>query len=203
MSWEQVEALVPLVVSIERLTSLSELARNLGEQCLGIRMSVIPQWRKEPDSKAAFKSIAVGLAECTRPWVLYLEDDVELSQDFGAKLLKRLPLVPGVGALSFFSPAARDIDFYRAGRFTYEAPRPFVWAQCLLLRRELAHAWAESLFNWDGHPTSIDNALTPAADKLGLSVCVALPSLAQHRSLDSTWGHANQGIKSRTFNAWL
>ena len=200
MIWTSVEALTPAVLSqTERLESVAVLLALLAHQCPGIVARVVPQWREKPDPAAGFESIASGLEGCARPWVLFVQDDVKLTANFGELAAQLLPLADDVGALSLFSPWPRDVDFLRAGRTQYEAVRPFVYAQCLLLRCELAHAWAKELRNWTGHPRSDDNALTPAADKLRLRVLISLPSLAQHLGVESAFGNQTRSIQSPTF----
>ena len=199
MIWSSVVACCPAVVSSpERLASVATLLRDLGQGCPGIVVHVVPQWRPEPDPPAGRAAIAAALRSCSRPWVLYLEDDAELCSGFGALAAALLPLPDDIGALSLFSSCSRDPERLRHGVTRYEAPRPFRMAQCLLLRRELAHAWADSLDTWTGHPGSPDCALTPAADRLGLRIMVSLPSLAQHRPINSAFGNSG-GAQSRTF----
>lgn len=197
--WNEVEVLIPMVVSqSKRLASVNEIIIKLSQQCHGVSIRIIPQWYSEPNPKAAFKAIATGLSECSRQWVLYFEDDAELCKNFGEHLISFLPLSDDIGAISFFSSELRDVDFLRAGRVIYNAKRPFVYAQCLLMTRNLALSWANELENWTGHPRSPDNALTPAADKINSNIIISLPSLVQHRKTVSAFGNHSRVI-SRTF----
>jgi hypothetical protein len=199
--WTACDAVIAAVVSdADRLAAVAELLRELGRQCPGIAAHVVPQWRERPAPAEARASIAAALRLASRPWVLYLEDDAELAPDLAAGLADLLPLPESVGAASLFSPCPRDPERLRHGVRYYAQPA-MRFTQCVLMRPDLALAWAEELDDWRGHPTSPDAALTPAADRLGLQIVRVLPSLAQHRPAPSAFGHHNQGVRSRTFGA--
>lgn len=196
MDWDSVTAVIPTVLSIpERAESLHQLLLQLGQQCPGLWVRLLPQYERPPDiARHACAVIGAGLRDITRPWVLFVEDDAELAEDFGARALEALQQEPA-DAVSFFSPWAEDLNRLRRGERYYPAPRPFVYSQCVALRSELADAWGVCLPTWpDRSPdqrAAIDHALGYCCDELGASLVIHVPSLVQHRQVPSAFGHSS------------
>jgi hypothetical protein len=205
MQWNEVEAVLPAVFSRpDRAESVQNLLIRLAQQCPGITVRIVPQWPKNPDPRAAFEAIAAGLAHLYHPWVLYLEDDCQLSSRFGAEALLDLEqAAENWGAISFFSAGPQDAQLVARKKRFYPAGNPFILSQCVLMRWVVAQEWGDGLLEWwaaasEGRQKAPDIALGEAAGRLGMQIMVRVPNLAQHRAIPSVFGHTNPRI-SRTF----
>ena len=204
--WKDIDVVIPAVLSIPgRANSLRDLLTALAKQCPGIQVRILPQYHRPPNiAKHAFKILTAGLRDFTRPWVVYLEEDVKLSSDFGKHLPATLDVVDDdVGAVSFFSMNPEDIEHIRNGVHFYNSDRPFIFAQCIALRREVAEAWGRHLIPWQERAPknkyALDMALGDCCDEMGVRLLVHLPSLVQHRAdLPSAFGHTARPL-SRSF----
>jgi len=206
LKWSDCDALIPAVMSMtERADSVRQLLIDIGRQCPGMRVRIMPQWRvEEPESwREVFATISAGLEDLSRPWLLYFEDDAQLGPEFGDRVLPILDAADDdCGAVSFFSDNQRDLKRMLQKTQLYESGYPFVHAQGLAIKREVAAAWGKMMVSWwdrSKEKKAPDMALGDCCRDLGLKIMVHLPSLVQHRDIPSAFGHTHCP-KSKTFN---
>jgi len=207
MEWRNIQAVVPAVVSIpERSRSLGLLLAALARQCPGLTVTVAPQWQTRPgvEPRAAFEAIEQALRSVWAPWVFYFEEDVELSQTFGTAALDVLKSAePDWAGVSFFSRGRGDRRRMADGE-RIVVSMPFVYAQCVAVRREVAEYWRGRILDWwdaapRGKQKAPDMALSDCCEELGRNIVTSLPSLVQHRRIPSAFGHDTEGVYALTF----
>jgi len=211
MLWEDLEAVVPAVMSIpERADSVKELLSQLGKQCHGIVTHIIPQWHNGPNSRDAFESLERGLQSIHKPWILYFEDDAELAPDFGEKAL---PIIESIdkqcGVISFFSCWNQDVRMHKEGVCLYEPfHEPFTFSQGVAIRLEIAKRWREQMLPWwdnakmPYHHEAQDQLLGECCYEMGYKILTCLPNLVEHRFTPSAYGH-DHNVRSKTFGVVL
>lgn len=196
------EVLIPAVVSCpQRTAAVVRMLQQLGEQCPGVPVHIVPQHRPAPDKVAAFAAIREGLRGLSRPWLLYLEDDVQLCTDFGPRLLDLVARqqLPEVHAL--FTPGRRIPGLHLVQ--LNDRNKLFLYAQVVLLPNFVAEAWRDYLTRgwqeahpqWAGGP---DIALGEACRSLGIPIFRHSPSWAQHLKIPSALGHTHH-VRAATF----
>jgi hypothetical protein len=198
--WHDVEAVIPVTVNepfAQRLDAVRNIIASLGEQCPGIRIRIIPQYHLENHTdKDAYFAISSGLIDVQRGWTLYLEDDIELSSGFGEEAEKRIiEFGQKYDVISMFTPNYDAFIKLEKGDSFYErTTRVFTYAQCLVMRNQVAQAWGRQLLDWYGHEPpgfkgTPDVALGRCCYKNGWKIVSTLPCLAQHLKFPSTFGH--------------
>jgi len=199
MTWADVTIVIPTVLSFPgRAASLISQLERVARECQGAAVRVIPQWYSEHDSKAALTAMANGLHDVGRQRVLWIEDDVEFCEDFGARAIDEIDATVGPNrVLSLFSqlrlpPGIRPIKL-------------IMGCQAVAMPAWIAHEWSAELVRLrDSDPpphgsyAAIDLALTDLCRAHGVEVLGHFPSLVQHGALDSVWGHQNT-MHSPTF----
>jgi len=209
ITWDSIDVVIPAVVSIpERLQSLTTLLADLAIQCPGVVVHTIPQWTTDKyTERDAFVAISNVLAGATRRWVIYMEEDVELDPEFGARvpqILTELPSTHPFGAVSFFSSDEQDKERLAKGVYIYEREE-FFHSQCIAMRLHVAQAWQRMIVPWwDAAPQRkkrcIDLSFGSCCKEIGTNLLTYLPSLVQHRQIPSGYGHTICP-RSNTFGA--
>jgi hypothetical protein len=199
ITWkDDTQIIIPSVISIpERADTIKNLLIDLATQCAGTSVTIIPQIKREQDysPRIAFEAIHKGLQSLSSPWIFYIEDDVCISKKFGQCALEALnDCKEDCGAISFFSINPRDPQMLRTGVRLYKANDPFVFAQCVAIKLEVAAAWREMILNWwDGTHYSMrqspDICLGDCCKSLNKNIMIYLPSLVQHIRIPSAFGH--------------
>jgi hypothetical protein len=206
MEWKDFEAVIPAVMSMpKRADSVRELLKDLGRQCPGIKVHIMPQWYEEtPNWRDVFVTISRGLQNLTSPWILYLEDDAELAPDFGELAMSDIKSVHDeCGAISFFSDREIDQLIYRGQPKMNGAILPFINSQGLAIRKEVADLWGQKIVDWWDRATkhkkkAPDMALGDICYEAGYEILIRLPSIVQHRKIPSAFGHTHHP-HSKTF----
>jgi hypothetical protein len=187
-TWADVEAVIPAVMSDpERADSVRDLLAALDRQCPGLKVHVIPQWHSsgEPDWGKVRDLIQSRLRNLTKPWILYFEDDVELSPHFGERALSTIKSVnSSCGAIAFFSPWERDKELLSEGVKMYAAGE-FGHSQGMAIRWEVVRVWCETDWLNERGRLMPDIVLRHVCHELDRSIMVRLPSLVQHRKVAS------------------
>jgi len=202
MLWKDLQVIIPAVVSIpERFNTVKGLLSQLGKQCPGVSVTIIPQDKYNPQT--AFESIHKGLQGIYAPWVFYMEDDIALSSKFGEKALDLINTLKddNIGAISFFSYDVSDIERYKNGINLYEANYPFAFAQCLAIKLEVVLAWKEMVLNWwnsspEYNKKSPDFCIGDCCKSLNKKIMIYIPNLAQHIRTPSAFGNTMFAISS-------
>jgi hypothetical protein len=206
MEWKYLEAVIPAVMSIpERAESIKELLIQLSKQCPGINVNIVPQWHPNgPNTRDAFESIVRGLDSTNSDWVLYFEDDAEISSYFGERALPIIETIKDdCGVISFFSCDVYDTRRNKNNIKLYE-PESFAFSQCVAIRKEVVIAWKNMLIPWWDNNEKVysrrapDIALGQACNDAGYKVLVSLPNLTQHRAAPSAFGH-DHNSQSKTY----
>lgn len=185
-------AVIPLATSRQdRVASAGRLLEVLGRCFPGIVIHVAARAVGGVSNKPTANSdLARALDAVSSEFVLFIEDDVVLSDSFGPvveECLAKMEAAPSVGMISLFSRIAPRPELELPYFFRHSAGR-FKQSQAVLMRRALASEWArqlrlpQSVLDWD-------IVLCRATIELGLHVLTRLPSVAQHRCLPSVFGH--------------
>ena len=195
MNWDEIEIVIPTVLSVPgRADTLKDLLVQIAEQCPGVLVRVLPQYHRPEDlALHAFRTLSKGLRDFSRPWVILIEDDVELAQDFGVR-------VPPVleeeldSVVSFFSIDPNDVKAFTKGIRYYEVLGSFAYSQCVAFRREVIEGWSCRMMDWynknkDLAYSTPDLSIKDCCTDMGVSVIVSLPSLVQHRVMQSAFNH--------------
>jgi hypothetical protein len=198
INWSDVDVVVPAVLSIpERLQSLNDLLVALSVQCPGVVVHLAPQWKtKKYTFRDVFVTISNILKGATRPWVIYMEEDIELDPNFGDKVLSILDnLEADCGAVSLFSADPTDKGRLSSGTQFYEREDVFYYSQCIAMRIAVAKAWQDMLVPWwdqapEGRKRCIDVCFGDCCKSLNVKLLTYLPNLVNHRRVPSGYGHS-------------
>lgn len=188
-TWYDIEIVIPTVQPTRRASLLSLIAQ-LAEQCpaASIRIEI----HKSGDPPSARAQRCFGKHKHGE-WILYIEDDVFLSPDFGALVPTILSTVHEERYVSFYS--GRNTK--REG--LVRAPSKFSGALCLAITSAGAVTLPWLYREWlRKHPEHFD-ALDLAIGDLLAPGLIYYPSQAQHRSLKSTLGARSTHRTSPTF----
>lgn len=189
-TWNDVTVAIPTVV--EREASAARLVADLARKCPEAKVVLHrhvpgePAWVTFPTT--LMRAGVVGHLT-RRPWVLQLEDDVDLAPDFG-----RLALEVGLDdcdVLTLFSRSRRDLAAMDRGEKVRRLnPSAFSMSQGFFIRREMAvgvHVFAPSWYaDHPQHNRAADLLLADYLSTVCARVLVRVPSLVQHRRGPST-----------------
>jgi hypothetical protein len=198
ITWKDIDVCIPAVDSIaERAESLARLLAELKRQAPKGNVIVSRQRvNGAPDAHEACDNIAHALEQCSRPWVLYLEDDCELSRSFGVGVLAALNSCELPAVIAFFSRYDMAPDGLHDDTENWSRP------QCTAMPLELAQEWAQRLATWPkdaprGRWRCTERPLRNAVLERGLRIWLHVPSLVQHGAVPSAWGHPS--VSSPTY----
>ena len=196
LSWKDLEIVIPSVLSSEgRANTLRNLLVQISQQCPGVLVRILPQYHRPNDlAKNAFDVLSEGLRNFSgRPWVILIEDDVELAPNFGEGVPPVLEEHPEAGAISFFSQDKHDVlALANKDIRYYDVPDSFAYSQCVAFRKEAIEGWAERMLDWhakcDRYATP-DLSISDCLNDMGFKLIVSLPSLVQHIVMKSAFNH--------------
>jgi hypothetical protein len=199
ITWKEIEVCIPAVVSLpERAECLERELKAIKKQAPSAKVTVSrQQLNGVPSVQAASANIADALAKCSRPWVLYLEDDLEIGGDFGTGVLAALNALEQPAVVAFFSPTNVGPDGLHDAGDSWSRP------QCTAMPLELAQEWAKRLRTWPkdapkGCTKLTERPLRNAALARGWKIWISIPSLVQHGAVPSAWQNARQ-VSSPTY----
>lgn len=194
MSWSNIEIIIPSVLSIEpRAKALYNLLIQISQQCPDTWVRILPQYNRPQNlAEHAYKVLSNGFRDFSHPWVLLIEDDVLLSDQFGTLVPDILNNAESdIGAISFFS--IEDNHLWKGTPHLYEFTiRPFYCTQCIAMRKEVAEHWGQHMIEWKKqypHYSTPDLAFANSCDSLNKKIMIYLPNLAQHIKLTSAFNH--------------
>jgi hypothetical protein len=202
MDWKDIQVVIPTINSMpERQESIDNIISKLYIDKKNINIAAQDKNNKDDRRKifGCIKSILDGISS---DWMLYFEDDVELSDNFNKLAANAISDVEkDTGVISFFSFNKKDIQLYKSGIRMYNANYPFYYAQCLAIRYEVVIAWKEMMLDWcnSSQFKYQDLCLGDCCKDINKNIMIYLPNLVQHKKLESSYGHTVHPI-SYTFN---
>lgn len=197
MKWSDVAIVIPAMLPA-RAAFVEHLMLRIKAECPGAFLLICPHEEGTPARVDFPRALGEGVAT-GRPWVLQLEDDVELCPHFSVRALHGMDsLDQSVGVVTLFSRNKADLIAYAAGHFFRPlAPKSFSMSQGFFIRSELAagvHRFAFGAaggpFGWyqrhPQHNRAADLLLGAYLSERKARVLVRIPSLVQHRPGPST-----------------
>ena len=202
LTWKDIQVIIPTNSSDNfRSNNCKKLAYNISKECIGCNLEIAKQYNIKT-FRDVFISISNALKSINKEYILYIEDDVCLSNDFGKRALNRINYL-NKDIISFFSIGGEDIVRYNSGIRSYEKPgHSFGYLQCIFMTKEIGIGWGNMMVNWwDSAQNNLkgapDFALGEYCQKHDILITISLPSLVQHISTTSLFGHIC--VKSKTF----
>ena len=195
LSWKDLEIVIPSVLSVPgRADSLRNLLIQISQQCAGTSVRILPQYHRPQDlASHAFEVLSEGLKNFAKPWVILIEDDVELSLEFGKRVPPVLEELSDAGAISFFSPDLHDVRAMHKRQIQhYEISQGFAYSQCVAFRKEVIEGWADRMLDWHAKCEKYatpDLSISDCCKDMGVKLMVSLPSLVQHIVMKSAFNH--------------
>ena len=171
---------------------LRELAEQLAAECSG---AAFVTRRHVPGTSARldFPAVIDAAVARGRPWILHVEDDVQLAPAFGRLAPEALAEAEraGVAAMSLFSRSRRDLQMLDRGeRYRRQAPSSFSGLLCVFLRAGAVRGLSEWAPSWYAdhpeHHHAADTLLGAWLSRQRARMLVHVPSLVQHRDAPST-----------------
>ena len=191
-----------------RAAELAALRAMLATQ--GIAPEVVAARPGESPRATFLRALAAGDPDA--PWVVHLEDDVWPAPDLGARLAAAVAGIdasPRVAALTAFTLHRGDVGSWARAAplatLAAVAPSRFAMTQCLAVRRSVVAGLADHLPAWEAahpeHNNAEDYMFGNYCSKAGLRIFKHVPSLVQHRDIDSLLGHPCGRRRSPSFAA--
>jgi hypothetical protein len=187
-SWRDVVVAIPTTLPA-RERALARLVTRVAAECPGAHVLIYPHAAGDP-VRVDFPRVIAAAARVGRPWILQLEDDVELCPGFGRSALEAG--LDQADCLTLFTRSKEDLKALERGALLRKiGPSSFSMSQAFFLRAAVAGAGIEACADeWYGlhpeHNRGADLLLGYFLSKLGARVLVRIPSLVQHRLLPST-----------------
>jgi hypothetical protein len=139
-------------------------------------------------------------------WILYLEDDIMLSPEFGQCVSNALQSDDAnsekVAAVTFYSNSKKDVvkeNFY----FRTVAPKQFYGICCLAIKPHIVKSFLDYAPSWYSehpeHHDAYDLMIGSCISMLKKKILVFVPSQVQHRDTDSLLNHRYGRRKSQSF----
>jgi len=140
-------------------------------------------------------------------WIIYIEDDVILSPEFGPCVSNALQsneaISNKVAAVTFYSNSSKDVirDTYY---FRTVAPSQFYGICCIAVKPFVAKSILENAQRWydchKEHHDAYDLMMGACISRMKKKILVFVPSQVQHRDSRSLLNHKFGRRKSRSFS---
>lgn len=201
-SWHDVVVAIPTILPA-RQRALDQLMGRVAAECPGALVLVAPHAAGEP-ARVDFPRVLAAAARVGRPWILQLEDDVELCPGFGQRALKAG--LDRADCVTLFSRSAADLDALRRGETLRKiSPSAFSMSQAFFLRAEVVAGIEGCAVQWYAHHPEhnrgADLLLGHLLSSLNARVLVRIPSLVQHRRLPTTLPNHRGARQSESYRA--
>lgn len=137
--------------------------------------------------------------------VIWLEDDVELCNNFKEKIENEIEFFGNKELINFFyAPINNMYDssfFSKDSRSAYRDGKSFLWNQCVFIPKGFLNYFIYYYNNnfknfnfFDPEKFNYDNCIAYSLDKMKQKYWLIRPSLVQHNSKNSVLGHSDNRV---------
>jgi hypothetical protein len=198
-TWNDVVVAIPTCP--ERQRARHALYEQLAAQCGPAILMVHEHVAGEP-VRVDFPRVLRLAAEQGRPWILQLEDDVQLCPNFGAEALAHG--LDQADVVTLFSRSKADLAAMDRGEVLRKiGPSSFSMSQAFFIRADLAVGIEGFAPGWYAahpeHNRAADLLLGAYLSQKKARVLVRVPSLVQHKRLPSTLPGHHGARQSESF----